>query len=184
MWIHTAAAVCEFGAPSPGSNPRARPTEETRRTRRSRTARGGRIYADAPAAVARRQSLPAPRTLQSARVERAAQQVPNQSAAAAAAGVYSPVYMSSTHHYPTLGYGAVLRMPGAWDDAELQVGGGGGGMRRHGYGSAYDQGGRSERWQSEPPGGEEEENRVGFYSKVVVVSLAVVGVLCWMWYRR
>lgn len=157
---------------------------ETRSARRSRVARGGRIYADASAAVTRRQSLPAPRTPQSARVERAAQQVSNQSAAAAAAGVYSPVYISSTPHYPLLGYGAAPSMPGAWDDAELQVGGGDGGMRRHGYGSACGQGRRFERWQSEPPGGEEEENRVGFYSKVVVVSLAVVGVLWWMWYRR
>ncbi|OBT68204.1 hypothetical protein VE03_02383 [Pseudogymnoascus sp. 23342-1-I1] len=70
------------------------------------------------------------------------------------------------------------RMPGAWDDAEMRVGGGGG-RRGRGYGSVWGQG---ERWESEPPGGEEEESGVGVYFRVgAVVLLAVVGVLWWRW---
>lgn len=176
VWIHTAAAVCEVSALSPGSSPRSR----TRRARQSRPVRRGRRYADAPAAVTRRQSLPPPRTTQSPWVGAVAQ-VPSRSAAAVEAGVSSPVYMSRTHHYPLLGRGAAQSMPGTWEDRGLQVGGGGG-IRGSGYGSASNQGERFGRWESEPPRGE--ESRVWFYFKVVVVSLAVVGGLWWIWSSR
>lgn len=76
-------------------------------------------------------------------------------------------------HRPVLGRETALRMPGAWEDAERQVGGGGG-LPGYGYGSA---GVRSERWGSEPP---RDEGRAVFYFKVVVVLLAVVAVLWWM----
>ncbi|KFY23941.1 hypothetical protein V493_05546 [Pseudogymnoascus sp. VKM F-4281 (FW-2241)] len=182
VWIPTAAAVDEVGAANPGSSPRSRTAEGTRRARRSRPTRGGRRYADVPApvAVTQRQSLPQPQTPQSTRVERAVHQVPGRSAAAMEAGVSSPVYTSCTHHHPLLGYGAAPSMPGAWGDSGLQVGSGGGGMRSYGYGSASDQGGRFERWWSEPPGGEEEESWGWSYVKGVVVLLAVVGILWWM----
>lgn len=166
VWIHTAAAVC---APSS----RSRAAEGTRRAaRRGRAARGGRRYPDTPAAVTRSQSLRQPQTPQSERVERAVQQVPSRYAAAVDAGVSSPVYMPWMQHHPVLGRETALRMPGAWEDAERQVGGGG--LRGNGYGSA---GVSSERWGSEPPSG---EGRAGFYFKVMVVLLVVVAVLWWM----
>lgn len=162
VWIPTAAA------------------EGTRRARPSRAAKRGRRYAAAPAAVTQRQPLLQPQTPQSAQVERAVRQVPSRSVAAVGAGVSPPVYMSCTHYHPLLGRGTAPSMPGGWNDAELQVGGGGG-MRGHSHSSAYDQGERFERWESQQPRGEEEESWARFYFKVVVVLLAVVGVLWWMW---
>ena len=180
-WIHTAATVCAVGAPSSGPSPRSRTTEGTRGARRGQEARRGRRYADAPAVVARSQSQLLPQTPQSARVARADRQVPSRSAAAVEAGVSSPVYTPYMHRYPLLGREAAPRMPGAWEDAERQAGSGGRGMRGYGYGGVCDQGERSERWGSEPPRGEGEEGWIGFYFKVVVVSLTVVPVLWWMW---
>ena len=164
VWIHTATAVCA---------PRSRAAEGTRRAaRRGRAARGGRRYPDAPAAVTRSQSLRQPQTPQSARIERAVRQVPSRSSAAVEAGVSSPVYMPWMQHHPVLGRETALRMPGAWEDAERQVGGGG--LRGYGYGSA---GVSSDSWGSEPPRG---EGQAGFYFKVVVMLLVVVAVLWWM----
>ncbi|KFY08158.1 hypothetical protein V492_06493 [Pseudogymnoascus sp. VKM F-4246] len=135
------------------SSPRSK-TTEGRRAGRTRAVKGGRRYADALPAVAR----PQPQTPQSAPVERVARQVPNKFAAAP----------------------ETVRVPGAWEDAGLRIGGGGG-LRGYGYGGTYDRGERHGRWEVGSPRNDGGKRRVGILFMFMVVLLAVVAVWWWMW---
>ncbi|KFY35506.1 hypothetical protein V494_05844 [Pseudogymnoascus sp. VKM F-4513 (FW-928)] len=171
LWTHTASAVYKVGT----SSSRSKMTEG-KRAGRTRAIKGGRRYADALAAVARSQ----PQIPQSAPVERAVRQVPDQFAAAPEAGIYSPVYVKYTHHRPLLSSGNPVRVPGAREDAGLRVGGSGG-LRGYGYGGTYDRGERHGRWDVGSPRNDGGKRRVGFLFMVMVVLLAVVAVWWWMW---